>query len=83
MHARWDAFTVLFAVLPWLSLLKPDWWLRAGISELVRLLQQRGAAVFLVSGGFRVIINPIADILGIPRSNVFANSILHDVRPMV
>ena len=53
--------------------------LGAGIPELVKLLQSRGKDVFLVSGGFRVIIEPIAEILQIPVSNVFANTILHKV----
>ena len=48
----------------------------AGIPELVQLLQSRGVAVFLVSGGFRPIINPIADMLSISRDHVFANTIL-------
>jgi len=51
----------------------------AGIAELVQNLQSRHTAVYLVSGGFRPIINPIADILQIPRENVYANTILHDV----
>lgn len=36
-------------------------------------------AVFLVSGGFRVVINPIADLLCIPREHVFANTLLFKV----
>ena len=52
----------------------------AGIPELVSLLQSRGTGVFLVSGGFRVIIDPIADILKIPRDHVYANRILFNVR---
>ena len=51
-----------------------------GIPELVSSLQSRGKDVFLVSGGFRVIIEPIAEILNIPKQNVFANNILHKVR---
>ena len=51
----------------------------AGIPELVKLLQSRGQAVFLVSGGFRQIIHPLAERLDIPLANVFANSILFDV----
>merc|ERR1711915_444742 len=43
------------------------------ISDLVKLLQSRGTAVYLVSGGFHEFIDPIADILSIPRDNVFAN----------
>lgn len=50
-----------------------------GIAELVQELQRRQIAVYLVSGGFRPIINPIAEILNIPLENVYANTILHDV----
>ncbi|KAL0036145.1 hypothetical protein WJX79_005418 [Trebouxia sp. C0005] len=49
-----------------------------GIAELVQTLQRRHTAVYLVSGGFRPIINPIAEILQIPQENVYANTILHD-----
>ena len=51
----------------------------AGIVELVQRLQSRQTAVYLVSGGFRPIINPIAELLHIPLENVYANTILHDV----
>ena len=51
----------------------------AGIAELVQRLQQRHTAVYLVSGGFRPIIDPIAEILQIPQEHVYANTILHDV----
>ncbi len=50
-----------------------------GIPELVAALQRRGQQVFLVSGGFRPIINPIAAMLDIPLDNVYANTILHQV----
>ncbi|KAK9845936.1 hypothetical protein WJX81_006457 [Elliptochloris bilobata] len=50
--------------------------LTPGIPELVARLQARGADVFLVSGGFRAIIDPIADLLAIPRDHVYANTIL-------
>lgn len=53
----------------------------AGILELVQLLHSQGKSVFLVSGGFRPIINPIADMLSISREHVFANTILFAVRP--
>uniref|UniRef100_A0A7S0V9Q1 phosphoserine phosphatase n=1 Tax=Polytomella parva TaxID=51329 RepID=A0A7S0V9Q1_9CHLO len=46
------------------------------IPELVSLLRSRGQKVFLVSGGFRQIIHPLADLLDIPREQVFANNIL-------
>lgn len=48
----------------------------AGIPELVRKLQARGTAVALVSGGFRQIIEPIAESLSIPLSHVHANRLL-------
>ena len=32
----------------------------------------------MVSGGFRIIINPVADTLGIERKNVYANTIQFD-----
>lgn len=50
-----------------------------GIPELVALLQSRGTAVFLVSGGFRFIIHAIARSLDIPTSHVYANTILFKV----
>ncbi|KAL3150327.1 hypothetical protein ABBQ32_000172 [Trebouxia sp. C0010 RCD-2024] len=49
-----------------------------GIADLVQELQKRQTAVYLVSGGFRAIINPIAEILKIPLENVYANTILYD-----
>ncbi len=43
-------------------------------------LQSQGKNVFLVSGGFRQVIHPIAESLNIPVSNVFANNLLFQVR---
>ena len=45
----------------------------------MELLHSQQRSVFLVSGGFRPIINPVADILNISRDHVFANTILFDV----
>lgn len=45
------------------------------IEELVSLLHQLGRDVYLISGGFDVIIQPAAERLNIPMENVFANSI--------
>ncbi|XP_076367375.1 phosphoserine phosphatase isoform X1 [Tachypleus tridentatus] len=45
----------------------------SGIRELVKLLHQRGVHVYLVSGGFRTIIEPVARELDIPLKNIFAN----------
>jgi phosphoserine phosphatase len=51
----------------------------AGIPALVSKLQAQGKGVFLVSGGFRQVIHPIAESLGIPVGNVFANNLLFKV----
>ena len=50
--------------------------LTPGISCLIKALQARGTPVFLVSGGFTQMIHPVADVLGVPRSRVFANTVL-------
>ena len=47
--------------------------LTPGIKELVDTLQSRGVDVYLVSGGFDVIIEPVAKELNIPFKNIFAN----------
>jgi phosphoserine phosphatase len=41
--------------------------------ELVKLLHERGTKVYLVSGGFRSIIEPAAKLLHIPYTSIFAN----------
>lgn len=50
--------------------------LSPGIEELVKKLKSKNIDVYLVSGGFRQMINPVASILGIPRENIFANQLL-------
>ena len=52
--------------------------LSPGVKDLVAALHARGTDVYLISGGFRQMIYPIADTLGVPRENVFANNILFD-----
>lgn len=52
--------------------------LTPGIKELIELLHTKEIPVYLVSGGFRVFINPVADLLNISHSNVFANSLIFD-----
>ncbi|KAI9173675.1 hypothetical protein LWI28_004724 [Acer negundo] len=47
-----------------------------GIDELVKKLKADNANVYLISGGFRQMINPVASILGIPTKNIFANQLL-------
>jgi len=44
-----------------------------GIIELVDLLRSKNIPIYLVSGGFQSIIQNVADILRIPRRNIFAN----------
>ena len=44
--------------------------LTPGIRELVKALQSRQKRVYLVSGGFRQMINPVADVLAVPRSDI-------------
>uniref|UniRef100_A0A1I7TE35 Phosphoserine phosphatase n=1 Tax=Caenorhabditis tropicalis TaxID=1561998 RepID=A0A1I7TE35_9PELO len=52
--------------------------LTVGIKELVGRLHARGTHVYLVSGGFRRLILPVAELLGIEKSRVYANEILFD-----
>ena len=49
-----------------------------GIKELVNALRDSGKEVYLVSGGFRQMIKPVAEGLGIPMENVHANTITFD-----
>jgi phosphoserine phosphatase len=47
--------------------------------EVISSLASKGTTVYLVSGGFREMIEPlVADVLSIPRENVFANKLLFD-----
>jgi glycerol-3-phosphate dehydrogenase (NAD+) len=48
-----------------------------GIQELVQELQARNVEVFLISGGFRELILPVADLLKIPRENIYANRFVY------
>jgi len=54
----------------------PHTRLTTGIEELIRALQARGISIYLISGGFRELTLPIAQHLGIPKQNVFANRML-------
>lgn len=47
-----------------------------GIDELVKKLKAKNTNVYLISGGFRQMINPVASILRIPLENIFANQLL-------
>lgn len=46
--------------------------------DLVERLHKQGTRVYLVTGGFRVIVEPIAKGLNIPIENIYANEILFD-----
>ena len=45
---------------------------------LIKMLRARGTEVYLVSGGFRQLIEPFAEHLGIPIGQIFANRLLFD-----
>ena len=50
-----------------------------GIAELFATLQANDVDVYLVSGGFRLMIEPVADMLNISHSRIYANTVFfHD-----
>jgi len=49
-----------------------------GMKQVMARLQERGVDLYLVSGGFTLMIEPIAEILKIPKENIYANTILFD-----
>lgn len=51
----------------------PESRLMPGARQLIQELQNRGVAVYLISGGFRELCLPIARELGVPLKNLFAN----------
>lgn len=52
--------------------------LSPGVDKLVDMLHKRGTDVFLVSGGFRLMIEPVAERLGVSIDNIYANTIHFD-----
>ena len=50
--------------------------LSPGVQELIDLLHARGTHVYLVSGGFRQMINSVAEATNIPYNRIYANNIL-------
>ncbi|KAF3786964.1 Phosphoserine phosphatase [Nymphaea thermarum] len=50
--------------------------LSPGIPEVVKKLKDMNVDVYLVSGGFRQMIKPVASFLGIPPENIYANQLL-------
>lgn len=47
----------------------------AGVRELIEQLRQNSAEIYLVSGGFDCLIEPVADALEVPLCNLFANKL--------
>lgn len=54
----------------------PKW--SPGVQEVVKLLHKQGTDVYLVSGGFKNMLRPVALELHIPFKNIYANEILFD-----
>ena len=42
----------------------------------IAALQAKQKRVYMVSGGFRQMINPVADVVGVDRSDIYANNLL-------
>ena len=53
-----------------------DQVLTPGVSELIKALQARNKRVYMVSGGFRQMIDPVADCVGVARTDIYANNLL-------
>ncbi|KAF0692960.1 Aste57867_16006 [Aphanomyces stellatus] len=52
--------------------------LTTGIATLIKGLHARDIDVYFVSGGFRLMISPVASQLNVPEANIFANTIHFD-----
>jgi len=74
LRIRLDIITPSLAQIKDFIRMKPP-TLTPGIKALVELLHQRNIPVYLISGGFRCIIAPIADQLKIPQENIYANKL--------
>ena len=48
--------------------------------ELIEALRARGTHVYLVSGGFRQMIEPVAHAIGVPPTQLYCNRLLFDER---
>ena len=54
--------------------------LTPGAKELIAALTERGARVYLISGGFRELALPVARALGVPADRLFANRMNFQLR---
>jgi phosphoserine phosphatase len=52
--------------------------LTPGVDQLIEALTARGVHVYLVSGGFRIMIEPIAKEVCVARDRIYANTIFFD-----
>lgn len=52
--------------------------LSPGVERLIEALMENGTDVYLVSGGFRIMIEPVAKALCIAKTNIYANTIFFD-----
>lgn len=50
--------------------------LTPGIAKLIEELHKKNKEVYLVSGGFRQLIYPVADMVGVSHDHVYANNLL-------
>eukprot|EP00521_Asterionellopsis_glacialis_P015823 CAMPEP_0195303322 /NCGR_PEP_ID=MMETSP0707-20130614/32592_1 /TAXON_ID=33640 /ORGANISM="Asterionellopsis glacialis, Strain CCMP134" /LENGTH=248 /DNA_ID=CAMNT_0040366829 /DNA_START=161 /DNA_END=907 /DNA_ORIENTATION=- len=52
--------------------------LTEGVEEFIESLLDKGVDVYLVSGGFRIMIEPVAQAVCVAKTNIYANTILFD-----
>jgi len=52
--------------------------LTPGVDTVISQLQASGKDVYFVSGGFRQMIGPVADMCNVSRDNIYANNLLFD-----
>merc|ERR1719499_1408299 len=63
--------------LEWCVKIHLPWWSR-GVRKVVKMFHKQGTDVYLVSGGFKNMLYPLALELHIPQKNVYANEVLFD-----
>lgn len=56
--------------------------LTPGVEELIEALTVKGIDVYLVSGGFRIMIEPVAEKVCVAKDRIYANTILFDEEGM-